>query len=99
MEKYKEILKLKGMLEMEGIPFVFRKRIRFNGYQICYPKGGEERVCSVIEQEGSYGNKVDLLEIMGLLTEKESEVDDVAGWLTAENVFSRIKKHWEDMNK
>lgn len=32
---------------------------------------------------------------MGLLTPEEAEQDSVCGWLTADNVFERIKKHWE----
>jgi hypothetical protein len=33
-----------------------------------------------------------LLEIKVLLTEEEAERDTIVGWLTAENVFERIKK-------
>ena len=93
-KNYKEILKLKGMLEEAKIPFYFRDN-HFDGYQICYPNKGEERVCSVVEFEGSYGSHSDLLEIMGLLTKTESIDDEVVGYLTAENVFERIKKHYE----
>ena len=32
---------------------------------------------------------------MGLLTDEESERDSVVGWLSAKNVFERIKKHYE----
>ena len=81
------------MLENENIPFEFREI--FGGYQICYPKIGNERICSVIEHEGSYGNEEDLLEIMGLLTANEKECDYVVGYLSAEDVFNRIKHHWE----
>lgn len=97
MEKYTEILKLKDMLEKAGIPFKFEDS--FDGYHICYPKAGEERVCSVIEHCGSYGHDKDLLEIMGLLTEEEAAEDDVAGWLTAENVFSRIKADFDKRSR
>ena len=53
---------------------------------------------SVIEHEFSYGNEKDLLEISGLMTEKEEKEtqDTVLGYLTAENVFERIKKHYKD---
>lgn len=47
--------------------------------------------CSVIEGYGTYGHEQDLLEIMGLLTPEEEEHDSVCGYLTAENVFERIK--------
>ena len=91
--KYNEILRLKEMLEKESIPFDFAEMN--GGYQICYPKKGENRICSIIEYDGSYGRTEDLLEIMGLLTDKELENDSVVGYLTAEEVFGRIKNHYE----
>lgn len=52
-----------------------------------------------VQHFGSYGNKCDKLEIMGLLTPYEEECDSVLGDLTAEDVFERINKHhkgeWE----
>lgn len=60
-----------------------------------YPDDGKEKVCSVIEHKGSYGHEDDLLEIMGLLTDGESKHDDVVGFLSANNVFERIKKDYE----
>jgi hypothetical protein len=35
---------------------------------------------------------------MGLLTEDEEKSDEVLGYLTAEDVFARIKKSWEEEN-
>lgn len=104
--KYKEIFKLKEMLEQAGIPFEFIYRTenysglpnykeRYQSYQICYPQS-KGRVCSVIETFGSYGNDEDLLEIKGLLTDEEAENDSVVGWLSAENVFNRIKIHYKN---
>lgn len=55
---------------------------------------GEKRVCSAIQTNFSYGHELDLIEIMGLLTEEEREEDSVKGWLAAEEVFKRIEKHW-----
>lgn len=103
-ENYKEIFRLKEMLEKAEIPFVFREFNDFrNGYQILYPEGNikteTKNVCSVIEHSFSYGNEVDKLEIMGLLTEEESEFDTVQGFLSAENVFERIKKHYDTVKK
>lgn len=46
------------------------------------------------EHDGSYGRTDDKLELMGLLTKEESECDEVEGWLTAEDVFNRISKHY-----
>lgn len=60
--KYTEIFKLKEMLEKENIPFEFIEHKNYkNGFQICYPDCGEQRVCSVIEHGFSYGNRQDLL--------------------------------------
>ena len=101
--KYKEIFKLKGMLEEAGIPFEFADRTNpflewLEKWQIGYPvlPPSPKRVCSVIEGYGTYGAEDDRLEIMGLLTPEEEANDTVAGWLTAEDVFSRIKKHYEE---
>lgn len=89
---YKEILKLKEMLEKEHIPFSFKSL--FGGYHIIYPGKGQT-VCSVIEHECSYGREDDLLEIQGLLTDDEKFDDDVLGYLSAEKVFGRIKADFE----
>ena len=32
---------------------------------------------------------------MGLLTDEENEMDNVAGYLTAIDVYGRIKNHWD----
>lgn len=75
--QYKEIFKLKEMLEKAGIPFEMSSF--FDGYQIGYPslKDDEYTVCSVIEHNGSYGRESDLLEIMGLLTDDEKKFDSL----------------------
>ena len=93
-ERYNEILRLKGMLEKAKIPFMFSRS--FGGYHIVYPEN-TGRVCSVIEHDCSYGREKDLLEIQGLMTKKEYKEtqDNVIGYLTAEDVFQRIKKHWK----
>lgn len=103
--KYKEIFKLKDMLEEANIPFEFEfiesepmglllYEIGVR-YHLCYPCFNK-MICSVIEGYGTYGGENDKLEIMGLLTPKELEVDTVVGHLTAENVFDRIKTHWDN---
>lgn len=99
-EKYTEILRLKTMLEKAHIPFFWKEK-HFDGHLIAYPDKGERCVCSVVEFNGSYGASGDLLEIMGLMTEKEKQEteDDVLGWLTAEDVFSRIQKHYQGVNQ
>ena len=92
---YSEIFRLGQMLVEANIPFEIRTC--HGGYQIGYPKlPPKECICDVIEHDFSYGCKEDKLEIMGLLTPEESRHDSVLGFLTAENVFQRIKKHYEE---
>lgn len=97
-EKYNEIFRLKDMLESAKISFVFSEL--HGGYHIVYPADGE-RICSVIEHDSSYGREKDLLEILGLMTKKEMKEtqDTVLGYLTAEDVFQRIKNHWKKILK
>lgn len=92
---YREIHKLAEMLTAEKIPHSLTRL--FDGWKISYIEGGIE-VLSVIEHQYSYGSDEDLLEIMGLLTPAELEEDCVKGHLTAEEVFYRIKKHFEEVN-
>lgn len=112
-KKYKEIFRLKRMLEKENIPFEFiecfgyDKRLLseypdiMDHYQICYPSKGEDQVISVIGGFGAHGAEQDKLEIMGLLTpwERYHHGDSTIGWLTAENVFKRIKRDYEERKK
>ena len=94
--RYHEIFRLHGMLMGNDILHIIRRCL--DGWQVCYPcaRPDEECVMDAIEHMGSYGKEIDLLEIMGLLTPDEEEQDSVLGYLTAENVFERIKKHWEE---
>lgn len=91
---FQQIFKLKEMLECEGIPFEFREVTDFEGYQLFYPNV-ENNVCDIILHNGSYGREQGLLEIMGLV-DKEKVGDDVEGYLTADECFNRIKKHFEE---
>ncbi|MBR6636323.1 MAG: hypothetical protein IKK97_02615 [Phascolarctobacterium sp.] len=101
-----EIDRLDAMLKEARIPFKridkdLRPEHDYWKYHIYYPKrpkvgcGSYQMVCSVIQGTCTYGGNENLLEIMGLLTPEEAECDSVRGYLTAENVFERIKKHWE----
>ena len=92
---YQEILRLHAMLSEHDIPHVIRRC--FEGWQVCYPCCRPDKNCvaDAIEHRGSYGSESDLLEIMGLLDPEEEVYDSVLGYLTAENVFERIKKHWD----
>ena len=97
------------MLEKAEIPFDWIENFGYDKkllskypdllehYQIFYPSKGEDQKISVIGGFGVYGAEQDKLEIMGLLTPWERfEGNTVVGWLTAENVFKRIKKDWEE---
>jgi hypothetical protein len=91
-----EIFKLKKMLDDAGIPYEYGHTITGNDH-ICYPKVDLlNRRCSIIFGSGTYGYEKGLLEIMGLLTPEEEEMDSVVGYLTAENVFDRISKDWSE---
>lgn len=86
---FTEFFKLASKLATAEIPFQVFERKEFNGYQLYYPNTNNWK-CSVILHSGSYGHKSGLLEIMGLLTAEEAELDSVLGYLTAEEVFERI---------
>ena len=58
--------------------------------QVWYPNC-ETPVCDAICHWGSYGHQDGLIEIMGLT----HNGDMAEGYLTAEEVFNRIKEHWE----
>lgn len=89
---YMEILKLDKMLTEADIPHTLDRFM--DGWQICYPcRMHNSIVMDAIEHYGSYGNCDDKLEIMGLLIPEEAQWDSVVGWLTAEDVFERIRKH------
>lgn len=88
--KYKEILKLKEMLDKENIEYSFRVDVFFEGYGIKYPND-YNLVYSIIEHNGSYGHEKDLLELMSLKDVGTNEY--IIGSLTAEEVFEKIKNH------
>lgn len=93
--KYQEILKLHVMLLDKDVPHDIRRDC--DGWHINYPCMGIDRVLSAVEFRGTYGAEKDLIEIMGLLTPEELLMDSVKGYLTAENVFNRIKEHYEEV--
>ena len=66
-------------------------------HQICVPcadsakrsvPGSWDAIC----HPGSYGYEQGLLEIYGSLVDEEKDGDSVAGWLTAEDVITRIER-------
>ena len=84
-DRYKEILVLDKMLTDAGIPHTTMRH--FDGWIVVYPDADERYVMDAIEHFGSYGNKFDKLEIMW--------GGRVQGFLSAQDVFDRIKAHYE----
>ena len=96
--KYTEIFRLRDMLDSAGIEYLYTDEsfclvnTPYEHYHIeVFNPNNHKRIISVIEGNGSYGREQNLLEIMGCLTPEEAENGSVAGWLTAEDVFERIK--------
>ena len=93
----KEIDRLAFLLERDDIPFEREEVSTVPGIELTriqYPCD-KDFVCSAIQGTYSYGGKMNLIEIMGLLTPKEEEQDEVVGYLTADEVYERIKKHYK----
>lgn len=94
-EKYTEIFRLKEMLERENIPFEFEKDEEYKEYIIRIPKEYNKEDCLMIVYQGeyTYGGRNNLLEICGgtTLEERKEQGEEYLGYLTAENVFERIK--------
>jgi hypothetical protein len=91
--KMNELLKLVKLLAKADIPFEitpFTLGEYIVSYQVCYPSK-KDCVCDAICHKYSYGYEQGLLEIMGL---HNNPLDDVEGWLTAEQVFERIRNHY-----
>lgn len=89
---YKEILKLHDMLEAEHIPHELSRF--YDGYAVCYLVSGDVCICDAVEHCCSYGSKEDLIEILGLAKD-DSDGVNTEGYLTADEVFQRIKIHYE----
>ena len=83
-------------LDKDNIPYEVTKDWR--NLSIKYPKN-KDYVCSIIFFDGSYGFDENLLEISGLLTDTEKLMDDVAGYLTAGEVFNRIESHYNNLKE
>jgi len=88
-----EMQKLINKLAEANIPYEVATHPFTNTPQVWYPTR-ENPVCDAICHEFSYGYSEGLLEIMGLVDEKKSGGDSVEGYLTADEVFERIAKHY-----
>ena len=105
-----EIFRLKRMLEKTEIPFDWIEHFGYDKrllvewpdllehYHICYPAQGDGQRISVVEGLGRHGREQDRRENMGGLTTREQfhHGDSTIGFLTAKNVFKRIKKDGEE---
>lgn len=84
-----EMMKLAYLLIDSNIPW--EPGVNMGTLQIFYPSRAN-CVCDAICHPGSYGYSAGLLEIMGLVSPHNE--DGVEGWLTAEEVFRRMSKHY-----
>lgn len=93
--RYTEAEKLDRLLTEASIPHT--KERLLDGWQISYQvsrqTGGDMCICDAVQNFGSYGGKENLLEIMGLVDETRG--DEVEGYLTADEVFDRIKEDYD----
>lgn len=89
------LYKLAEMLRNAGIPCEMRYNPFTNSNVLYYPIK-EERKADAIYFWGSYGYDEGLLEVGGEIVEIDDEVE---GYVSAEEVFRRIKKLWEADNK
>lgn len=91
-----EIDKLEELIK--GVPLMrncCRRRQIFDGWQIQFLNPANGFIISdVVCHRYSYGGLSGLLEQQGLLPEYVD--DDIEGWLTAEKVFERWKKHFDE---
>lgn len=78
----KELSKLTTGLMKRNIPFSFTAFM--NGGKIDWG------TCDAICHDGSYGRQDGLLEIMGDLVDEIFTGDTVEGWLSAEEILTRI---------
>jgi hypothetical protein len=86
-----EMTTLIDKLTIANIPFELTTDCCGNeNNQVWYPSH-DENICDVICHAFSYGGDKGLLEMMGLT---DDDYDDVEGWLTADEVFSRIYTHY-----
>jgi hypothetical protein len=82
--------KLINKLAKADIPYELR--VLYDTIQVWYPSV-KNNVADVVCHEWSMGNKDGLLEIMGLVDETKTG-DVVEGYLTADEIFERIAKHY-----
>lgn len=85
-----EMEKLINKLAKADIPYELT--VLYDTIQVWYPSV-KNNVADVVCHEWSMGSKDGLLEIMGLVDETKTG-DVVEGYLTADEIFERIAKHY-----
>jgi len=92
---FKEYEKLERMLTEAHIPHKTRKL--WEGKQIGYPDfpETEDCICSAYIHEFSWGNEKGLLEAYGLTDVPNIDLE-CEGYLTAEEIFNRIEKDYNE---
>lgn len=83
MDKLEKYLEDNGYEYERGIPLA-------GGDQIIVMSEGK-RIWDAVCHHYSYGGDEGLLETYGTIVDEESAGDEVEGWLTAEDVISRMK--------
>ncbi len=90
MRDLRELDKLEDYLKSHDIPYErIDKDGEYDKHQICFPKRYPGCVWDAICHYGSYGAEQGLLEIMGDIV--TIDYDSVEGYLTADDVISRIE--------
>lgn len=89
------LYELAEMLKNAEIPYELVYNYFTNSNMLMYPSQ-KDRVADAIYFYGSYGYEQGLLEVGGKIVKIDDEVE---GYVSAEEVFQRIKKLWESDNK
>lgn len=85
MIKFDEMKKLMFGLYDKGIDF--NLKVFFDGISITINDENGNYLWDAICHRGSYGHEEGLIEVMGIVSDYE---DDVEGYLTAEEILSRL---------
>ena len=96
MSKMEQLYILEEYLKEKGIKYqridqMASENFGIERHQIIVPSAGDDFAWDVICQYGSYGYEKGLLELYGNLVDEEKDGDTVVGWLTAQDVITRIE--------
>ena len=98
-KEHPEMNKLEKYLKVNGFDYSRnRTRLGWSDWDQILVFNDDREVWDAVCHEYSYGYSEGLIEIMdrsikyGLLTEDEREIDDVLGYLTADEIIERIER-------